>query len=289
MQDYPMSTFFAERDRPVPHIRDGRTRNSTELDRDPFARTPHASAMQTANAIIAPLLVVWDYKVPDATAFAAWLSTKDILLRTSRLQGDPLLHHSKPWFVQSVSESKLYGAEVGEWLAPEPVGAEAVEHAEHLEHLAHSSALYTSLFVALSGIALAFLLYFLRRAWAPRIAATLGILYQTVKDRYYMDELVRAVAIRPSFAIARGLAAFDRVVVDGLVNLVGRTGRGLGFLSAWFDRTFVDGAVNGVGRVVRDGGGQLRRIQNGLVRSYAAMVAIGAIALLVWFLSRANF
>lgn len=91
MQDYPMSTFFAERDRPVPQIRDGRTRNATELDRDPFAMTPHASAMQTANAIIAPLLVVWDYKVRDATAFAAWLSTKDILLRTSRLQGDPLL------------------------------------------------------------------------------------------------------------------------------------------------------------------------------------------------------
>ena len=58
---------------------------------------------------------------------------------------------------------------------------------------------------------------------------------------------------------------------------------------AWFDATFIDGAVNGVGRLVRTGGGQLRRIQSGLVRSYAAMVAIGAVALIVWFLSRASF
>jgi NADH-quinone oxidoreductase subunit L len=60
-------------------------------------------------------------------------------------------------------------------------------------------------------------------------------------------------------------------------------------LVAWFDATFVDGAVNGVGRVVREGGGQLRRLQSGLVRSYAAMVAIGAIGLIIWFLSRASF
>ena len=201
-----------------------------------------------------------------------------------RLQGDPLLHHSKPWFVQSVSEGQLYGAAVGGWLAPEPIGAEAVEHAEHLEHVAHSSALYTSLFVATSGILLALLLYFLRRAWAPRIAAALGILYQTVKDRYYMDELVRAVAIRPSFAIARGLAAFDRVVVDGLVNLVGRTGRGLGFLSAWFDRTFVDGAVNGVGAVTQVFGSAARLLQSGRVQQYAAFAVAGGLAAAVWLI-----
>jgi len=70
---------------------------------------------------------------------------------------------------------------------------------------------------------------------------------------------------------------------------MGGPGRKSFDLVAWFDATFVDGAVNGVGRIVRDSGGQLRRLQSGLVRSYAAMVAIGAIALLVWFLSRANF
>ncbi|MEQ8843118.1 MAG: NADH-quinone oxidoreductase subunit L [Acidimicrobiales bacterium] len=76
---------------------------------------------------------------------------------------------------------------------------------------------------------------------------------------------------------------------ESITSFMGGPGRKSFDLVAWFDATFVDGAVNGVGRVVRDGGGQLRRLQSGLVRSYAAMVAIGAIALLVWFLSRANF
>ncbi|MFQ5557310.1 MAG: hypothetical protein ACE5GB_07375, partial [Acidimicrobiales bacterium] len=59
-------------------------------------------------------------------------------------------------------------------------------------------------------------------------------------------------------------------------------------LVAWFDATVVDGAVNGVGRLVRDSGAGLRRLQSGLVRTYAAGVAAGAVGLLVWFLSRAE-
>ena len=76
---------------------------------------------------------------------------------------------------------------------------------------------------------------------------------------------------------------------ESISNFMGGPGRKSFDLVAWFDATFIDGAVNGVGRLVRTGGGQLRRIQSGLVRSYAAMVAIGAVALIVWFLSRASF
>ncbi len=76
---------------------------------------------------------------------------------------------------------------------------------------------------------------------------------------------------------------------ESISAFMGGPGRKGFELVAWFDATFVDGAVNGVGRIVRTSGGQLRRLQSGLVRSYAAMVAIGAIALVVWFLSRASF
>ncbi|MEZ5166260.1 MAG: NADH-quinone oxidoreductase subunit L [Acidimicrobiales bacterium] len=76
---------------------------------------------------------------------------------------------------------------------------------------------------------------------------------------------------------------------ETITRFMGGPGREGFDLVAWFDATFVDGAVNGVGRIVREGGGQLRRLQNGLVRSYAAMVGIGAVAMVVWFLSRASF
>ncbi len=76
---------------------------------------------------------------------------------------------------------------------------------------------------------------------------------------------------------------------EAITNFMGGPGRkGFDFV-AWFDSTIIDGMVNGVGRVVRSGGGELRRVQTGLVRSYAAMVAIGAVGLLAWFLVRTTF
>jgi len=45
----------------------------------------------------------------------------------------------------------------------------------------------------------------------------------------------------------------------------------------WFDRNVVDGTVNAVGRITVDAGGGLRRIQTGHVQNYALGIAIGLI------------
>ena len=47
----------------------------------------------------------------------------------------------------------------------------------------------------------------------------------------------------------------------------------------WFDRTIVDGTVNGIGRLVADTGGGLRRIQTGRVQNYALGIAIGLLVM----------
>ena len=52
------------------------------------------------------------------------------------------------------------------------------------------------------------------------------------------------------------------------------------------DARVVDGAVNGTGSLVRSLAGVLRRGQNGFVRSYAALVTVGVVALLAWFVVR---
>ena len=58
---------------------------------------------------------------------------------------------------------------------------------------------------------------------------------------------------------------------------------------ATFDKVVIDGAVNGAGGAVRGLSGRLRTLQAGLVRTYAALVSIGAVALLGYFLVRATF
>ena len=71
---------------------------------------------------------------------------------------------------------------------------------------------------------------------------------------------------------------------DAVSNFMGGPGsRGFDAL-AEFDGTVVDGAVNGVGKLIQFDGQLLRKIQNGLVRSYAVLVAAGAIGLMIYFL-----
>jgi NADH-quinone oxidoreductase subunit L len=72
----------------------------------------------------------------------------------------------------------------------------------------------------------------------------------------------------------------------GITAFMGGPGRRAFDGVAWADRKIVDGAVNGVGRLVQGAGGFLRRTQTGAVRTYAAAVGLGVVALLVWFFLR---
>ncbi len=47
----------------------------------------------------------------------------------------------------------------------------------------------------------------------------------------------------------------------------------------WFDRAVVDGTVNGVGRLTVGAGRGLRRVQTGRVQNYALGIAIGLIVM----------
>lgn len=76
---------------------------------------------------------------------------------------------------------------------------------------------------------------------------------------------------------------YDRAVTA----FMGGPGRKLFDTITAFDRGVVDGVVNKVGHLVRLDGTILRRIQSGLVRTYAVLIALGAIGLMIYFLGRA--
>jgi NADH-quinone oxidoreductase subunit L len=95
----------------------------------------------------------------------------------------------------------------------------------------------------------------------------------------------RTPADEPAVPVLQQAWFIDRAyaaVADG-------AGRRLFDAVAWFDRTVIDGAVNGVGWLARGAGGGLRTAQNGLVRSYALVMAISGFALVGWVLARMTF
>ncbi len=200
------------------------------------------------------------------------------------VQGDPLVHHEKPWFVKLASWERLYGADVGAWASGAPSGAEARAHLEHVAHQSHGYALTVSLVVLSLGFLASWWLYVRRRDLPGKFTRALGLVYEAVREKYYIDEFYQRTLIGGSLGLARLLSWVDRFVVDGLVLSIGRLGKGLGTLSAWFDRTFVDGAVNGVGALSQAFGGVTRLLQTGRIQQYAAFAVAGGMLAAVWLI-----
>ena len=115
------------------------------------------------------------------------------------------------------------------------------------------------------------------------IAVAGGLVGIALAVRIYLQE--KMAAERVELPILEQGWRYD----SSVSAFMGGPGRKLFDLIAWFDATVVDGVVNGTGRLVRNVGGELRSTQNGLVRSYAAYAALGAVALIAWFLVRTSF
>ena len=109
-----------------------------------------------------------------------------------------------------------------------------------------------SVVAGLIGIALAWAIY-LRKRIRP-------VEPEVLAHAWYIDETIARTVDGPGEAAFEGTATFDRVVIDG--------------------------AVNGTGSLIRGLGERLRVVQSGYVRSYALAVALGAVALMIYVVSR---
>lgn len=107
--------------------------------------------------------------------------------------------------------------------------------------------------------------------------------------------LIAATGIVAAFAVygTKKVKAVEPRVLEqawfydaGAAKLIGGPGRAAFTAVAWADSRIVDGAVNGTATLVRNVAGQMRKSQNGFTRVYAALMTIGAVALLAWFLFR---
>ncbi len=133
--------------------------------------------------------------------------------------------------------------------------------------------------VALSGIGLAYLMYYRRALSADAMARRFQPIYTLLYRKYYVDEVYDVIIIKPIHALARFLWSFDSNVIDGLVNLHATVTLWLAAAKQWFDVYIVDGLVNGIGLVTGAASSALRLVQTGRLANYLLVVLFGLIVI----------
>jgi NADH-quinone oxidoreductase subunit L len=114
--------------------------------------------------------------------------------------------------------------------------------------------------LALGGIALAYRIWVARPGTAAAILARTRPLYELLAHKWYFDELIDLLIVRPTAAAGR-------------------------FARYTFERRFVDETlVGGTTGLVRAGSAAVRAAQSGFVRYYAALLVLGVAGVGFYFL-----
>lgn len=114
--------------------------------------------------------------------------------------------------------------------------------------------------VALTGIAIAYYIWVRKPGTSAAIQARFRGLHTFLSHKWYFDELIDAVVVRPW----QGAGVFCRT---------------------WFEKVIVDGVfIGGATGVVKAGSSAVRALQTGFLRYYAALLLLGGAAVLLYFL-----
>jgi NADH-quinone oxidoreductase subunit L len=113
--------------------------------------------------------------------------------------------------------------------------------------------------ISLAGIWVAHLLYVARPGLPRALEARFRGLHTFLFNKWYFDEAIDFLVVRPALAIGR-------------------------FANRVFERFVVDGLISGTEETVRGTSGVVRAVQNGFVRSYALLLIAGFAGLALYFL-----
>jgi NADH-quinone oxidoreductase subunit L len=118
--------------------------------------------------------------------------------------------------------------------------------------------------IAVVGIATAYRVYVARPGTAAAVRARAGALHTFLYNKWYFDELIDFLVVRPALWLGRFSGG---VLEQGVIG---------------------GGVTGGITGVVRAGSAAVRRAQTGFVRYYAAVVIVGVSGMALYFLISAS-
>jgi len=126
--------------------------------------------------------------------------------------------------------------------------AEAVQ-----DHRLERALTGVSIVIALAGIGIGWVWFNRKPLWEPP---------RLLEHKYYVDEAYDVAVVQP--------------IKVGSIDVLWK----------FIDVRIIDGAVNGAGQLAGLFGGALRYLQSGLARSYVALVVLGALLIIGYFVIR---
>jgi NADH-quinone oxidoreductase subunit L len=167
------------------------------------------------------------------------------------------------------------------WL-PKGFGSFVIDYGHHAHHGAFNFILAgIATVVALSGIFLAYLMYIKKSISPVALGAKFAVVHKFLFNKWYWDEIYHLLILNPTLWLAGVLAVFDKLVIDGIVNFMGKFTLLLSWLHNLFDKYIVDGTVNGIGHTVKGIGWIFSRLQTGRTYNYALGIGLGVVLILI--------
>ncbi len=139
----------------------------------------------------------------------------------------------------------------------------AMEELGHAFHGPTQMALHAltslPLWLAVAGVALAYVFYMLKPSWPAAIKQTFSPIFNLLENKYYLDWINENILARGARALGTGLwRVGDEAIIDGAM-------------------------VNGSWKVVGWISGSVRRLQTGYLYHYALVMILGIFVLMTYF------
>ena len=108
-----------------------------------------------------------------------------------------------------------------------------------------------------------------------------NLLYRIFFNEWYIDRFYNRVIVKFVLWFSNALYGFDRKVIDGFVNLLGKVGLYIAKFTAWADKYIVDGFLLMAVELVQTIGNFARRFQGGKVQYYLYSMLLAVIAVFI--------
>lgn len=143
-------------------------------------------------------------------------------------------------------------------------------------HTAEWIIMFISISLAIIGIYVAYVLYY-RGGYegAKAIRVRIKKIHYIVENKYFVDEIYNLLIVENIKILAYLLAIFDKYIIDGFINIVGRITVVFANFDGIVDKYVVDGIVNLVAGGIKYAGERLRGLQTGRIQDYVYIMISG--------------